>query len=347
LDLFFFFCFFELLILPMYFLIGVWGSRSRKIFAAYQFFIYTLLGSIFVLFSFLNIFFLSGSSSFDIFSTYNFSIRGFFLWLILFIGFCFKLPTIPFHIWLPEAHVEAPTVGSVILAAIILKIAVYSFIRFLLGVTSYVPLSLFSFALLTAFISFLYASLMAFVQIDVKKIIAYSSIAHMNFLLFGLFSQNLVGLLGAFYMVFGHALTSSALFFGVGFLYERYKTRLLFYYSSLASFMPVFSFFFFGFLLSNFAFPSTVNFVGEFLIGVGGISYNTTLYFLNFLPLILSLIYSLILYVRIFFGNSTNFIRFYGDLSRLEFFILSILSLSIFFSVFFLIFFFLTAIYFS
>lgn len=116
--------------------------------------------------------------------------------------------------------------------------------------------------------------MMAFVQFDIKKIIAYSSVAHMNFLLFGLFSQNILGLVGSFFMVFGHAITSSALFFGIGFLYDRYKTRILFYYSSLATFMPVFSFLYFVFILSNFAFPLTINFVGEFLIGVGGVFFT-------------------------------------------------------------------------
>lgn len=144
-------------------------------------------------------------------------------------------------------------------------------IRFLLAFTFILSTDLLFFILAFAFLSFLYSSLMAFSQIDIKKIIAYSSIAHMNFLLFGLFSQNILGLLGSFYMVFGHSLTSSALFFGIGVLYDRYKTRLLFYYSSLMTFMPVFSLFYFIFLLSNFAFPFTVNFVGEFLIGLGGL----------------------------------------------------------------------------
>lgn len=176
---------------------------------------------------------------------------------------------------------------------------------------------------------------MAFVQVDIKKIIAYSSIAHMNFLLLGLFSNHILGVTGAFFMLFGHALTSSALFFGVGVLYERYKTRLLFYYGSLATFMPFFSFFYFIFILSNFAFPLTVNFVGEFLIGIGGVFLSPTLYFLNALPLILSLFYSLNLYVRVFFGSLPFFFRFYSDLSRLEFFILAILAiLVIFFGIF-------------
>jgi NADH:ubiquinone oxidoreductase subunit 4 (subunit M) len=140
--------------------------------------------------------------------------------------------------------------------------------------------------------------------------------------LFGFFSQNILGVLGSFFMLFGHALTSSALFFGIGILYDRYKTRLLFYYGSLSTFMPVFSFFYFVFVLSNFAFPFTVNFVGEFLIGVGGFFISPSLYILNCIPLVICLFYSLNLYVRIFFGSFSFFLRFYSDLTRLEFFVL-------------------------
>jgi len=180
-------------------------------------------------------------------------------------------------------------VGSVILASIILKLAVYAFIRFLFGFFFYVFLDISFVIILIAFVSFFFSSMMALTQVDIKKIIAYSSVAHMNFLLLGFFSQNLLGVLGSFFMLFGHALTSSALFFGIGILYDRYKTRLLFYYGSLSTFMPVFSFFYFVFVLSNFAFPFTVNFVGEFLIGLGGFFISPTLYVLNCFPLIVCL----------------------------------------------------------
>jgi NADH:ubiquinone oxidoreductase subunit 4 (subunit M) len=211
-------------------------------------------------------------------------------------------------------------------------LAVYAFIRFLFGFFYFIFLDLSFLVILIAFVSFLFSSLMAITQIDVKKIIAYSSIAHMNFLLLGFFSQNILGVIGSFFMLFGHAITSSALFFGIGILYDRYKTRLLFYYGSLFTFMPIFSFFYFIFILSNFAFPFTINFVGEFLIGIGGFFLSSTLYVLNCFPLIVCLFYSLNLYVRIFFGNSGVFLRYYSDLTRLEFFVL-------FFFCFFVIFF--------
>jgi NADH:ubiquinone oxidoreductase subunit 4 (subunit M) len=174
--------------------------------------------------------------------------------------------------------------------------------------------------------------MVAFSQLDIKKIIAYSSIAHMNFSLFGMFSSNLLGLSGMFFFMLGHAITSGALFLGVGVLYDRYKTRLLFYYNSLVIFMPLFSVIYFIFILSNFGFPGTANFVGEFLVLVGIISFNTVIAFLSTFGMILSLVYSLVLYNRIFFGNFQKlFIRYYSDCSRLEFYVLTIFFILILF----------------
>ncbi len=267
-----------------------------------------------------------GSTSFEIFLTsFFFEKRELFFWVFLFLGFSVKIPIVPFHVWLPEAHVEAPTVGSVILAGILLKLGTYAMFRFLLGSLFNICYDLIFFVLVIATFGFLYASLVALNQIDIKKIIAYSSIAHMNFSLIGLFSQSVVGVAGCLIMMLGHALTSSALFFGVGVLYDRYKTRIIFYYSSMVSFMPLFSILYFVFILSNFGFPGTFNFVGEFLITLGGFSFSNTIILLSLLGMILSLFYSLFLYNRIFFGSVNNtFIRFYVDLTRLEFYILSL-----------------------
>jgi len=165
--------------------------------------------------------------------------------------------------------------------------------------------------------------MVALSQIDIKKIIAYSSIAHMNFALFGLFSYNIVGLTGLIILMFGHAITSGALFLGVGVLYDRYKTRLILYYGSLVSFMPIFAIFYFIFILSNFGFPGTFNFVGELLILVGGFDCSSIIIFLSTFGMILTLIYSLSFYSRVFFGSfNINFIRYFSDISRLEFYIL-------------------------
>jgi NADH:ubiquinone oxidoreductase subunit 4 (subunit M) len=165
-------------------------------------------------------------------------------------------------------------------------------------------------------------------QIDIKKIIAYSSVAHMNFSLLGLFSNNLIGLSGVFFLMFGHAITSGALFLSIGILYDRYKTRLIFYYSNLVLFMPVFSILMFILILSNFGFPGTINFVGEFLILVGAFEYSNVVVFLSAFGMILTLIYSLSLYGKIFFGNiNIKFIRYYSEINRLEFFCIIIFSI--------------------
>lgn len=231
LDIFFFYIFFESIIIPMYFIIGIWGSRGRKIYAAYQFFIYTLLGSMFVLLCFFSVLINKGSSIIDcfLFSFFNLK-RQFIFWIILFFGFSVKIPIIPVHIWLPEAHVEAPTPGSVILAGILLKLGSYAMLKLLL-ISSFSALFFnLNFILVISILGVFYASFVALNQIDIKKIIAYSSVAHMNFSLIGLFSNNFFGILGAFYMMLGHAITSGALFFSLGVVYDRYKTRNIFYY---------------------------------------------------------------------------------------------------------------------
>jgi len=249
-DFFYFFLFFELIVIPMFFLIGIWGSRARKISASYQLFLYTIFGSIFVFLVIFDVFLSKGNLSFDFFFNSFFTEkREFLIWLLLFIGFSVKVPIVPFHLWLPEAHVEAPTPGSVILAGILLKLGSYAILRFLLGSFSYICYDLIFFVLIIALFSLTHSSIVALCQIDIKKIIAYSSIAHMNYSLIGLFSLNLLGLAGAYIMIFSHAVTSSALFLGIGVLYDRYKTRLIFYYGGLATFMPLFSIFYFILIL--------------------------------------------------------------------------------------------------
>lgn len=321
----------------MFFLIGIWGSRSRKINASYQLFIYTLFGSVFVFISIFDILLSKGNLSFDFF-LYSFFLekRQFFIWLLLFIGFSVKVPIVPFHLWLPEAHVEAPTTGSIILAGILLKLGSYAILRFLLGSFSIICYDLIFFVLVIALFSLTQSSIVALCQIDIKKIIAYSSVAHMNYSLIGLFSQNLLGVAGCFIMIFSHAITSSALFLGIGVLYDRYKTRLIFYYGGLVSFMPIFSIIYFIFILSNFGFPGTFNFIGEFLLTYGALSFSFIIACLTTFSLICSLIYSLFLYNKVFYGHiKIFFIRFYSDVTRLEFFLLVLFFLLILFFGFF------------
>ena len=337
LDFLFSFIFFEIIVIPMFFLIGIWGSRTRKITASYLLFSYTLFGSIFVFISIFDIWLSKGSLSFDFFlNSFFLEKRQFIIWFLLFLGFSVKVPIIPFHLWLPEAHVEAPTPGSVILAGILLKLGSYAILRFLLGSFSNILYDLIFIILIIAFFSLTYSSIIALGQIDIKKIIAYSSIAHMNYSLLGLFSQNLLGFAGSFFMIFSHAITSSALFLGIGVLYDRYKTRLLFYYGGLVTFMPIFAIIYFIYILSNFGFPGTFNFIGEFLLTYGILQYSSFIVFLSTFSLILTLLYSLFLYNRIFFGNiKIFFVKYYSDITRLEFFFLFIfLFLILYFGLF-------------
>ncbi len=286
-DFFYFLTFSESVVIPMFFLIGIWGSRVRRIYASHQLFIYTLIGSIFILRCFIIIYLNIGSSLIEFYLQYTFFCkREFLFWILLFAGFAIKIPTIPFHIWLPEAHVEAPTPGSVILAALILKLGSYAMFRFLFQSMIYVGNELMFFLLDLSLLGLLYGSLAALNQIDFKKIVAYSSIAHMNFLLIGLFSQSLFGLTGAFLLMFGHAFTSGAFFFSLGVLYDRYKTRLIFYYGGFVVLMPILSLILFIICLSNFGFPGTFNFVGEFLILVGNFKSSIVIMFFVAISLI-------------------------------------------------------------
>ena len=324
LDLLYFFIFFEAIVIPMFFLVGIWGSRVRKIYASYQLFLYTMIGSLFMFVAFLDIYMQSGTSSFLFLDlkavNLYYPTRQLFLWILLFLGFAIKIPTFPFHIWLPEAHVEAPTPGSVLLAGVLLKLGSYGLFRFIyMGPLALVSWDLIFIIYTIALVGFTYGSLVALNQQDIKKIIAYSSIAHMNFSLFGLFSYTILGVGGAFIMLIGHGLTSAALFMAIGVIYDRYKTRIIFYYGGLASLMPIFACLFFVFILANLGFPGTVNFVGEFFISVGLFYVSLFSGILANFALIISLIYSLFLYNRVFFHLlKVSLISYFCDVTRLE-----------------------------
>ena len=236
----------------------------------------------------------------------------------------------PFHIWLPEAHVEAPTIGSVILASLLLKLGGYGFLRFTLP---FFPVGTFYFSsciYILGVLSLIYASLSTIRQNDLKRIIAYSSVAHMNLIVLGLFSGSQQGIEGATYLMIAHGFVSSILFFGVGILYDRYHTRLLTYYSGLVQVMPLFAIFFFLSTLANMSFPGTSNFIGELLIFIGLFQKNYFITFLSASGIVLSAIYSIWLFNRVFFGTlkiESEVTLNFSDLNRAEFYILFFLTL--------------------
>nr|YP_665649.1 NADH dehydrogenase subunit 4 [Nephroselmis olivacea]AAF03176.1 NADH dehydrogenase subunit 4 [Nephroselmis olivacea] len=322
LDLLLFYVFFESVLIPMFLIIGIWGSRERKIRAAYQFFLYTLFGSVLMLLAIILIYFQTGTTDLQVLYTTSFSEkRQILLWLAFFASFAVKVPMVPVHIWLPEAHVEAPTSGSVILAGVLLKLGTYGFLRFSIPMFPEASLYFTPLIYTMSIIAVIYASLTTIRQIDLKKVIAYSSVAHMAFVTIGLFSLNVQGIEGSILLMLSHGLVSSALFLCVGCLYDRHKTRLIPYYGACVHTMPIFSVIFLFFTLGNLSLPGTSSFVGEFLILVGAFQNNTLITTLAATGMVLGAAYSLWLYNRVVFGNfKPNFINVYSDCNRREVF---------------------------
>ncbi len=333
LDLFFFYVFFESVLIPMFIIIGIWGARQRKIHAAYQFFFYTLLGSILMLLGIIIIYFETGTTDIQVLVLNEFTNqRQLILWLSFFASFAVKVPMFPVHIWLPEAHVEAPTAGSVILAGVLLKLGTYGIIRFMIPLFPYAMKYFTPMVFTLCIIAIIYSSATTIRQIDLKKIIAYSSVGHMNFALLGLFTNNIQGLEGSLFFMLGHGVVSSALFLCIGMLYDRYHTRNILYYGGLVQVMPIFSIFFLIFTMANIGFPGTVNFIGEFLVLIGTWKINATVIFLASIGTILGAVYGIWFYNRLIFGQ----IRFYSlqkfvDIQRREFFLLLPLAFLVFF----------------
>lgn len=332
LDLFLFYVFFEAILIPMFFLIGFLGSRARKIRAAYLLFFYTLFGSLLMLIGIIYIYSTVGSLNLEYICSYNFTLEEQkWLWLAFFLSFSSKIPMFPFHIWLPEAHVEAPTVGSVLLAGILLKLGVYGFLRF--SVTLFPEASLFFSPLvyLLSIIGIIYTSFTAIRQTDIKRIIAYSSIAHMNLVTLGIFSFTIIGIEGSILQSISHGFVSGGMFLLIGILYERYHSRLLYYYSGLVHVMPMYSAFLLIFTLANIAIPGTSSFVGEFLLFCGIFKTSSLVCIISAISVILGGAYSLWLYNRIIFGNlKISYTKNFRDLNIREFSILLILMLLIF-----------------
>ena len=306
LDLVIFYLFFEAGLIPMFLIIGIWGG-ARRVYSAFKFFLYTLLGSVLLLIAIISIFWLSGTT--DLIQLYELGIDTKYqnlLWLAFFSSFAVKTPMWPVHTWLPDAHVEAPTAGSVLLAAILLKMAGYGFIRFSLGLFP-VASDLFTPLVYTlSLIAIIYASLVALMQEDMKKLIAYSSVAHMGFVTLGIFTITQQGIEGSIIQMISHGLVSAALFLCVGVVYDRMHSRLIKTYGGLVSVMPKYSVLFMLFTLAALGLPGTSGFVGEFLILMGAFKDNFLVAVIASFGVIFGAAYMLWLYRRVVFGNLIN-----------------------------------------
>ncbi|MEY3170356.1 MAG: hypothetical protein RL765_403 [Pseudomonadota bacterium] len=303
LDLFLFFLFFEGGLIPMFLIIGIWGGE-RRVYSALKFFLYTFLGSIFLLIAIIAVYW--NMNTLDIVKLLNTKIPEnlqTWLWLGFFISLAIKLPMWPFHTWLPDAHVEAPTPGSVILATILLKISGYGFIRFSLGLFPIASHYFANFIFVLSIIGIIYASLVALMQTDMKKLIAYSSVAHMGYVTIGIFSFTKQGMDGAIFQMISHGVISASLFLCVGVLYDRVHSRLIKDYSGLVNSMPRFAFMFVAASLANVGLPGTSGFIGEFLVLIGTFKVNYIVTIFAASGVILSAAYSLWLCKRVVFGQ--------------------------------------------
>jgi NADH-quinone oxidoreductase subunit M len=304
LDLFIFYIFFEGSLIPLFLIIGIWGG-SNRVYASYKFFLFTIFGSLLMLLGILTLYFYSGTSHLTLLINANIPfILQIWLFLSFFASFAIKIPMWPFHTWLPDAHVEAPTAGSVILAGVILKLGGYGFLRFSLPLFPEASEFFAPFIFILSLIAIIYISLVALAQTNIKKLIAYSSVAHMGFVTIGIFSRNLEGLQGSVFQMISHGLISAALFLSAGFLIDRMKTKNIDDFGGLWNQMPIFSVFFMVYCLGAISFPGTTGFIGEFLILLGAFKINFLISFIAAFGVILSACYVLWLYNRVCFGNN-------------------------------------------
>lgn len=314
LDMVLFYLFFEAVLIPMFIIIGVWGGKDR-VYAAYKFFLYTLLGSVLMLAAMLWLYSYSGqvlgagNATTDIraLSQLNIPVGAqTLLWLAFFASFAVKMPMWPVHTWLPDAHVQAPTAGSVILAGILLKLGGYGLLRFSIPMFPHASVQFGPLVFWLSVIAVIYTSLVAYRQTDMKKLIAYSSVAHMGFVTMGIFAMNVQGLQGSIFQMISHGIVSGALFFAVGVIYDRMHTREIAFYGGIVKTMPIFAAVFMLFTMANVGLPGTSGFVGEILTMVGAYQVNPWIAFGAAFGMILSAVYALHLYREVIFGEVTN-----------------------------------------
>jgi len=330
LDAILFYVFFEAMLIPMFIIIGVWGG-PRRVFAAIKFFLYTLLGSLLMLAAFIYMFLKSGQS-FEIsaFQALQMPLNvQILIFMAMFMSFAVKVPMWPVHTWLPDAHVEAPTGGSVVLAAITLKIGAYGFLRFNLPIAPDAAHYLSGFMIALSLIAVVYIGLVALVQADMKKLVAYSSISHMGFVTLGFFVFNPLGIEGGLMQMISHGFVSGAMFLCIGVLYDRMHTRRIADYGGVANTMPKFAAFFMLFAMANAGLPGTSGFIGEFIVTLGALQANFWYAFFAATALIFGAAYSLWMYKRVIFGEIANeHVRELLDINRREFALLAILAVA-------------------
>ena len=331
LDLVIFYLFFEGGLIPMFLIIGIWGG-NRRVYSAFKFFLFTLVGSVLMLVAIIAIYWISGTT--DVEKLYELGIQEEYqklLWLAFFSSFAVKTPMWPVHTWLPDAHVEAPTAGSVLLAAILLKMAGYGFIRFSVGLFPLASIYFVPLVYSLSLIAIIYTSLVALMQEDMKKLIAYSSVAHMGFVTLGIFTFTQQGIEGSIFQMISHGLISAALFLSVGVVYDRLKTRQIKDFSGLVNIMPKYAIVMMIFTLGALGLPGTSGFIGEFLVLMGTFKKSIITAAIASIGVILGAAYMLWLYKRVVFGNllKTIDVKKMVDLNKYETVILSSLAILI------------------
>jgi NADH-quinone oxidoreductase subunit M len=338
LDLFLFYVFWEVMLIPMYLLIGIWGNPQRRIYAAIKFFIYTMVGSVLMLVAILVLYFhnatTTGTYTFDLLQLYKLPVpisAQFWLFLAFGLAFAIKVPMFPFHTWLPDAHTEAPTVGSVLLAAVLLKMGTYGFLRFSIPLFPNASYQLVPLVSILAIIGIIYGALVCLVQKDLKRLIAFSSVSHLGFVMLGIFALNLQGIQGGILQMLNHGFSTGALFLLVGMIYERRHTRMIEDFGGLWKQMPIFAAFFIVVTLSSIGLPGLNGFVGEFLILIGTFKSTAIYAVIAATGIILAAAYMLWMYQRVMFGELTKpENKVLKDLSAREVLVLSCVTLFIF-----------------